>query len=825
MFVFAFLFSLAIIDIVNRSTKHTIMKTRHNFLILIISIPLLLIPGLYFQNNFVSEAAGDSTTLISASIPSGFYKEDLLVEISAPEDTEVYYTEDGSFPSRDNANSILYEEAISLPCYDELTVYTLKVVGYTEESVSPVETYTYFTDTNIANRFDTLVVNISGSDDDFYGYDNGILVEGKARDEYLAANPDIEEAEAKDPAGYNLRGLESERPVTVQVFDSNGADLLTQHCGIRVSGNYTRGKNQKSLQLFARSSYDEHGTFHVSLFPEIRTKTDGTILQRNNRLQLRNSGDDFNHGFIRDSLVHSLAKDYNFPLTYVDKPACVFLNGQYQGFYWIREPYQNGYMENMYGSTDGEFVTIALNEYEMSPVEDADETKRETLKEYTEEYQDIYDTYSFADFNDDAVFSDFCKLVDVENYLQYYAIELYIGNKDWPYNNVKAYKYVPNDEHALSELNEEDYMPFNGSDAKDANICDGRYRYLLFDSDYSFYLQDRYTSYSYSEDNMAILSNNAQSPIFSNLMTRQDCRSYFINVLCDLMNDSFSYRNIEKTVTALDDSRRSELEYFLTNSDAPDESASVETVAENIEAILEFAENRPESMHTFIQSDFPVSTPYTITVDMPKTATLSINTLEQVSDGFEGNYYANCGLTLCAKTDIGHSFADFTINGKHFNTNNLSLTEEDLLELLQGGTELSVNIIVDDSDITVPVLYTLDTEDDNDEIVFYNPSGHEVSTKGLYITDDAANLRKTAIPAITLAAGESFTMYGRKNQSSDASFKPRMGFNLRTGETLIISDSAGNIISQLTIPDMQNDGSVYQLDLFSGSYYEVNKNL
>ena len=104
------------------------------------------------------------------------------------------------------------------------------------------------------------------------GYENGIFVEGKLRDEFLATNPDITEAEAKDPAGYNLRGMESERPVTVQIFDSEGTDLLTQHCGLRISGNYTRGKSQKSLQLFARSSYDEHGRFHVTLFPETLKK-------------------------------------------------------------------------------------------------------------------------------------------------------------------------------------------------------------------------------------------------------------------------------------------------------------------------------------------------------------------------------------------------------------------------------------------------------------------------------------------------------------------------------------------------------------------------
>ena len=794
------------------------MKHPINFFIIIISSLLLLGIGFYFEKDITASASGDPLSVLSVATPSGFYAEDVLVEITAPKQAEVYYTEDGSFPSIDNTNSMLYEEPFTLPCYDELTVYTLKFVAYLEDSVSPVQTYTYFIGADIANRFDTNVISITGSDSDLYSYENGIFVEGKLRDEFLAANPDITEVDAKDPAGYNLRGMESERPVTVQIFDQKGTDLLTQHCGLRISGNYTRSKNQKSLQLFARSRYDMHGRFHATLFPETLTE-DGTISQRSNRLLLRNSGDDFNHGFIRDSLIHSLANDYNFPLTYIDKPAAVFINGQYNGFYWMREPYQNGYMEDVYGTTDGKFVTLAINEYKMFPVEEADESKQDELEEYAKEYQDIYDTYSIADFNDEIIFEEFCRLVDVENYLQYYAIKLYVGDKDWPYNNVKAYKYVPNNKEEAPSTDE--YMPFTHIGAKDKHINDGRYRYLLFDSDYSFHLQDRYTSYAYDEDNLAILSNNAQSPIFSNLMSRKDCRSYFINVLCDLMNDSFSYENIERTLQKLDESRRAELEYFLVNSDAVDETATMQTVDENLDVILEFAKNRPTAMHSFIQSDFPVSAPYTLKIDMPYTASLSVNTIEEVYDGFEGIYYASNGLTLQAGTDMGHSFADFTINGKHFNDSFLTLTEEDLLDLLQGSNELSVSIIVDDSDITVPVLYSLDTESDNDSIVFHNPSAHDVSTAGLYITDESDNLHKTKIPAITLAPGESFTMYGRKNQDKDASFKPRMGFNLRTGETLIVSDSQENTISHVVIPDMLEDGSVYQLDLFNGKYYEV----
>ena len=350
----------------------------------------------------------------------------------------MYYTEDGSVPARESVNSVLYEEPITLPCYDEITVYTLKFILYLKEEASPVYTYTYVTGPELTKRFDTMVVSITGDEEALFGYDEGVFVEGRLRQEFIEENPDLEEIRVKDPANYNLRGEEGEREVTVQIFDADGTDLLSQNCGIRIAGNYTRGKNQKSFQLFPRKIYDENGTFHVTLFSDILRESDGTILDRNNRLLFRNSGDDFNHAFIRDTLIQSLSKQYGYPFAYTDIPAAVFINGQYQGFYWVREPFQSGYLENMYGYTNGDFVTLALNEFETTVVEDKDEEKQSELQEYTEDYQGIYDTFCEAELSDDEVYAELDKLIDVENYLQYYALELYAGNKDWPYNNVKA---------------------------------------------------------------------------------------------------------------------------------------------------------------------------------------------------------------------------------------------------------------------------------------------------------------------------------------------------------------------------------------------------
>ena len=60
--------------------------------------------------------------------------------------------------------------------------------------------------------------------------------------------------------------------------------------------------------------------------------------------------------------------------------------------------------------------------------------------------------------NDNNVYDEIQKLLDIDEFTNYMAIELYLGNSDWPNNNVKGYR----------------------------SQDDGRFRFILFDLDQSF---------------------------------------------------------------------------------------------------------------------------------------------------------------------------------------------------------------------------------------------------------------------------------------------------------------------------------------------------
>lgn len=754
----------------------------------------------------------DTVNNYKISHDSGFYKQSIRISLSA-EHASIYYTTDGSEPSSNSANSVLYEKPISIKSDNHVKSHHLKFRFYEENgTASKVYHFTYFVGKNVEKRFNTYVAHISGNPDDLFGYENGIFVEGKLRDEFLSQNPDVTEAYNMDPANYNLRGKEAERAVNFQLFDSDGKLLTSQNCGLRIFGNFSRGKYQKSFQLFARNEYDMYGKFHTALFPTVTSTVDGSMLSKNNRLVFRNSGNDFGKAFIRDTLIQELGADTGFPMCTPYVPAAVYINGEYYGFYWVKEPFNNGQMEELYGNYNGTFERVSINEFY--------KTAEDSTEPLAAEYQEIYDTYAEADLTDEQTYSQLCEKIDISNYLQYYAMELFIANKDWPYNNVRAYRYVANDGIYYENT-----------------LLDGKYRYLFFDTDYGFGLNDDVPGYRCDEDNISILLNNYQSPLFCNLMARADCREMFVNHMCDLMNTGFSYANIEQTLLSLAAIRENELTSYVHSVLKPSFALNMDMVNAATAEILSFAQNRHGYVYSFLQNDYAVFSPYILQINADSNLQTSVNSIASIQynqataygnmtpNVFSGIYYADCSLTLSAKADEGHEFDYWDINGQHYTEEMLILSPEDIASLLTQTTngqlpELHVKVVQRDKADAQIIISEIHAKDENDMVTLYNPSEHNISLSGLYLSDDASALKKAKIPELTLSAGESYRLYGSKNVVSRSMGVAKLGFSLRKEETLYLSDENGNIIEQILIPDLARSDTSYIRNPYTGMFRE-----
>ena len=164
------------------------------------------------------------------SLPSGFYSENISLELSADSGT-VYFTTDGSDPVP--GESELYTQPIEINATPEVRATTVKALSVLSDGTEgEIYTVSYVVGQDVAERFDsnTLVFVLSTDPYNLYDYEYGIAVPGKIYDDYVKEHPG-EEIPYNAPGNYYMSGREAERPIYVEVFESDGTKVIDQAAG------------------------------------------------------------------------------------------------------------------------------------------------------------------------------------------------------------------------------------------------------------------------------------------------------------------------------------------------------------------------------------------------------------------------------------------------------------------------------------------------------------------------------------------------------------------------------------------------------------------
>lgn len=374
-----------------------------------------------------------SNTQLEAPIlsqESGFYKENFLLEIENKiDDAEIYYTLDGSEPTID---SKAYKEPIPIESMDDNSAAVVRAKILREDNtLSETVTKTYFVNDQINERFDLPIFSLVTDPDNLFDEETGIY------------------------ENYDNRGSKWERPVHIEYLKNNGDLLISQNAGIRIHGGMTRGSSQKSLRLYADSVYDEKDTFKYNFFESINNNN-------YKRLILRNSGNDGSQTMFNDALMQSLVERIGTVDTQAYQPAVVFINGEYHGFQNIRERMDEYYLSDHYDIDINE-LTILENNAELYRGGNKDVYHYTNMIKYIEE----------NGVRNDKHLNHIETMMDFDNYIDYFASEIYFGNADWPGNNIKFWRKT------TDEYVEDDRFGH-----------DGRWRWMLYDTDFGFYKSD-----------------------------------------------------------------------------------------------------------------------------------------------------------------------------------------------------------------------------------------------------------------------------------------------------------------------------------------------
>jgi hypothetical protein len=613
------------------------------------------------------------------SVPSGYYQENQSIEIThSDQNAEIRYTFDNSIPDH---LATLYDSPLTLvslagtpdmysvirtnppdvkeaidwkpPVTETDKARIIRAVatkpGYITSSAV---TATYFTGHEVPSL---PVFSIVTESRNLFDHHEGIYVPGIVYEQ----NGYGEGWYGQPNANYYLRGADWEKPAFIEFFE-NGSPVISQEVGIRIHGGGTRALPMKSLRLYARDSYGDP-YLDYPFFP-----AQGS--QKYKRLILRNSGQDqFGYGtLLRDGIIHRIAEPLGWPVQ-DQRPSIVFLNGEYWGIHNIRERYDEDYFSRKYNIQEKDLDFL--------------ESNQRVRNGSAEHYSNMISFIENNPLSDPGSYLHLQSLMDIDNYIDYFIINIFFNNIDWPGHNLKYWRY--NGE------------PLNNPPPGK----DGRWRWAFNDFDFGF--GNTEGAYPYNENTLvhATHPDGTDWPpnqpwstfLIRSLLENQDFRNDFINRFSDLLNSIFLPEHINGLLEEVKSAIEPEIARHINRWSYP--VSSVAGWEDNIARMKRYADRRPDHQTNHLLNYFELSGTYqlTINVEEPHTGSVVVNKLSLKGDGlvpasdngiypWTGKYFMNVPLSIKAVAEPGFEFVRWlSSTGEIYEANPLVIdTGEDM---------------------------------------------------------------------------------------------------------------------------------------------------
>lgn len=377
----------------------------------------------------LSVALNAQETTIQFSVPGGFYDSVFSVALSYGEEGIVIrYTTNGNTPTE---TSSVYTNPLTLgeDLYSHSDIYTIQncsdSLWFAPESVkkciviraaafdaqgnriSEVTTNSYFIRSLGCDTHGLSVVSICADSVDLFDYERGIMVPGVC---YDSSNWGWS-------GNYYQHGREWERKCNVEFYELDNKGI-NQQAGLRMHGNCSRGGRQKGMALYARKEYGKCRFQHPFF--------DGTQLSSFKHLVLKPFAHRQVSNALPDAVCMSMAKSLNVE-TLAFRFVVLFINGEYWGMYNLREKPDEHFVADHYGFDPDEINMMESWKGDASCGDNSN-------------FNEMMQWLSKADLSSPENYRKACAMIDIDNLVDYYCLELYIGNIDWPHNNMRCWQ-------------------------------------------------------------------------------------------------------------------------------------------------------------------------------------------------------------------------------------------------------------------------------------------------------------------------------------------------------------------------------------------------
>ena len=231
--------------------------------------------------------------------------------------------------------------------------------------------------------------------------------------------------------------------------------------------------------------------------------------------KLRSGSQDQFFGNIRSSVVSRLAEEWGFDGEAGTKRIVVFLNGEYYGIFDMQRGFSSENMKKRYGIE-----------------------KEKNIEKYKGSERDVFEKFGIQEdiwenLDNDENRERLEGIIDMDDYLKFYAIQIILNNTDWPMNNYEAWR-------------------FKGVKEPNNRFNDGKIRFLIYDTDLVYYTDENTEFFEGSiGDIFEFLMEgkfNGRDSSFAKVMEAEYYRQKFVDLLQGLVDGPFATENVLKVI-------------------------------------------------------------------------------------------------------------------------------------------------------------------------------------------------------------------------------------------------------------------------------------
>lgn len=407
-----------------------------------------------------------------------------------------------------------------------------------------------------------------------------------------------------------------DRPVNFEYFDAGGVVRVNQEADFAVAGGWSRAYEPRSFKIKAGKRYEGKNTLNYPFFerkPSLKYKA----------LHMRGGGNDYGCR-LKDAALQSIVLTSGVDVEGQEyQPVVFYINGVYKGLINMREPNNKDYAYANYGLGSDE-----IDQFEIGP----DSC-------YTQMYgtKDMYDYWVLLSENadDPDTYREICDIVDMDEYVNYMASEMFMGAVDWPRNNVKGFR----------------------------KIDGGRFRFVLFDLDGTLSTTSPFTTlqgqeYAYGDADWnnggnRLYLHNEFVTIYLNMLKNADFRKKFVDTFCLMGGSVFTPARVTQIVDSLANRTAAMMAY---------EGASPYGTANSIKNTFNNAgryDQLLKSLKNYGSFNMKKSTEQSVKLGSNlKDARLFVNDIPVPTGSFDGKLFAP--VTFRAEAPGGYRFAGWS---------------------------------------------------------------------------------------------------------------------------------------------------------------------